>query len=70
MNATPATTTEAADKALALSVPDFARTLGVSKATVYRLMKDRKLKTITVAGRRLVPTSEAHRIVNEAAFVA
>ncbi|HEV2572011.1 MAG TPA: helix-turn-helix domain-containing protein [Beijerinckiaceae bacterium] len=71
---TPATVLDAkmigAPNSLAMSMPDFARALGISRATAYRLMKDRKLKTITVGDRRLVPMTEINRILSEAAFAA
>ncbi len=39
----------------ALSIPEAARTCGLSRATLYRLLKDGRLKTIKVGARRLVP---------------
>jgi excisionase family DNA binding protein len=43
------------EKRRALSPREAERTLGISHATLYRLIKDRKLKTIKLGGRRLVP---------------
>jgi len=57
----------AAPNALALSVVEFAKAIGVSKGTVYNMLKDGELKSTTVRGRRIIPASEAHRIVNQAA---
>jgi excisionase family DNA binding protein len=39
----------------ALSIRETARTCGLSRATLYRLLKDGKLSTIKVGARRLVP---------------
>jgi excisionase family DNA binding protein len=38
----------------ALSIPEAARTCGVSRATLYRLIADGKLKTLKIGARRLV----------------
>jgi excisionase family DNA binding protein len=39
---------------LAFSVPEAARELRISRALIYRLIKDSKIKTIKVGARRLV----------------
>jgi excisionase family DNA binding protein len=39
---------------LALSVPEAARTCGISRATVYRLIQQKKLETVKLGARRLV----------------
>jgi excisionase family DNA binding protein len=39
----------------ALSIRETARTCGLSRATLYRLLKDGKLTTIKIGARRLVP---------------
>lgn len=38
----------------ALSLREAAQAIGVSKATIYRLIGQRKLETVKVLGRRLV----------------
>ena len=39
----------------ALSIEEAAKTCGLSRATLYRLLNDGKLTTIKVGARRLVP---------------
>jgi excisionase family DNA binding protein len=39
----------------ALSIRETAHTCGLSRATLYRLLKDGKLTTIKIGARRLVP---------------
>jgi excisionase family DNA binding protein len=39
----------------AFSVREAARMCGVSRATLYRLLKEGKIKTIKIGSRRLVP---------------
>ena len=39
----------------ALSIPEAARTCGLSRATIYRLIADGKLSTLKIGARRLVP---------------
>jgi excisionase family DNA binding protein len=56
-----------AHSALLASVNEFAVIVGVSRRTVYNLMRDKKLRSVCIAGRRLIPISEAHRFVSEAA---
>jgi excisionase family DNA binding protein len=41
----------------ALSIREAARSCGLSLATLYRLLKDGKLRTIKVGARRLVPVA-------------
>lgn len=38
----------------ALSVEEAARALNLSRATIYRLIKDKRLETVKVGSRRLV----------------
>jgi excisionase family DNA binding protein len=38
----------------ALSIPEAARTCGLSRATLYRLIADGKLSTLKIGARRLV----------------
>jgi excisionase family DNA binding protein len=48
------------DGKLCYSIPEAGRALGVSRATVYVLIKDGDLASIRVGGRRLV-TAQALR---------
>jgi excisionase family DNA binding protein len=47
----------------ALRVNEFCRAYGVSRATTYKLMKSGKLRTVRIAGRRLVPVDEAEALI-------
>jgi predicted DNA-binding transcriptional regulator AlpA len=50
----------------ALRMRDFCEGYGVSRATAYKLMKAGKLKTVRVAGRRLVPVDAAEALLQGA----
>jgi len=52
---------------LAVSIKDACRITGLGKTTLYELAKDRRLKLTRIGSRTLVPMSELHRLVNEAA---
>jgi predicted site-specific integrase-resolvase len=45
----------------------FCSGIGISRSSAYKLMRAGKLKSIRVAGRRIVPAAEAERIANEGA---
>jgi excisionase family DNA binding protein len=51
------------DGVLALSVSDTARAIGVSRATLYVLFAERKLKSLKVGKRRLVERAEIERFL-------
>ena len=53
MNAQPNTTPRTA-----YSLDEAARSLGLSRRTLYTLMRDDKLATVKVGKRRLVPARE------------
>jgi excisionase family DNA binding protein len=42
----------------ALSVMETARAVGVSRATIYRLIEQKRLMTLKIGSRRLVPVVE------------
>jgi excisionase family DNA binding protein len=42
----------------ALSVQETARAVGVSRATVYRWIEQKRLATLKIGARRLVPVRE------------
>jgi predicted DNA-binding transcriptional regulator AlpA len=50
---------------LAFRVNEFCHSLGISRTAFYGLVKDKKIRSILVAGRRLVPLSEAERLLGE-----
>ena len=41
----------------ALSIQETAQTVGVSRATVYRLIERKRLATLKIGARRLVPVA-------------
>ena len=56
---------EEVDAPLAYRVNHFCKSVGLGKTKFYELLRARKIKTITIGGRRLVPADEARRIVRE-----
>jgi predicted site-specific integrase-resolvase len=59
-------TTFAYEKPLAYRVNSFCRAIGISRTSFYELVKQGKINTVVIAGRRLVPASEADRLLSEA----
>ena len=51
----------------AYTVQAFCKAFGVSRSTVYVLMKSGQLQTVRVAGRRLVPADQAEALLKGAA---
>jgi excisionase family DNA binding protein len=52
---------------LVASVGDAAKMLGLSRATIYRLIALKKLKTVKVGARRLVPLGAIEALLSEGA---
>lgn len=50
-----------------LSVSTFCDELGISRATFYRLVQRKRVRTIKIASRTLVPSSELTRIAERGA---
>jgi excisionase family DNA binding protein len=48
----------------ALSIRETARACGLSRATLYRQIKDGKLATIKIGSRRLVPVASIDALLN------
>lgn len=48
----------------ALRVNDFCAAYGVSRSTVYKMQKAGKLRTVLIAGRRLIPVEAAEALLN------
>lgn len=46
---------------------DFCMNFGLSRSTVYNLMKEGRLKTVKVGGRRLIPVDAARELLAGAA---
>jgi excisionase family DNA binding protein len=58
-------TTEAGETLLAYRVAHFCRSIGLGKTKFYELVRDGKIRTIVIGGRRLVPAAEAQRLARE-----
>ncbi len=50
---------------LAFRVQLFCRSMGIGRTKFYELVRDGKIKTIVIGGRRLVPAEEAQRLLRE-----
>ena len=55
------------DAVFVLPVNHAAVAAGLSRATIYRLIKEGKLRSIKVAGRRLIPKAEIESLVTKSA---
>lgn len=58
-------TTETGNAPLAYRVKHFCSSVGLGKTKFYELLRDGKIKTVIIGGRRLVPAEEAQRLVRE-----
>lgn len=56
---------ETGNAPLAYRVKHFCSTIGLGKTKFYELLRDGKIKTVIIGGRRLVPAEEAQRLVRE-----
>ena len=54
-----------AGEKLTYTVPEFVRAFGISRTSVYELMKTGELATVKVAGRRLIPRQSALRLLEQ-----
>jgi predicted site-specific integrase-resolvase len=50
---------------LAYQINEAVRVSGLSRTTLYELMKAGRLKTVLVAGRRLVPAESLKTLLNQ-----
>ena len=48
----------------ALSIKEAAQTCGLSRATLYRLIEQKKLMTLKIGARRLVPVASIDALLN------
>ncbi len=55
-----------AHEILAYTIPDFCKAVGLGKTKVYEMIKQGRLKSAMLEGRRIVPATEARRIIEEA----
>jgi predicted DNA-binding transcriptional regulator AlpA len=46
-------------------VPDACRALGISRATLYKLASQSKVRLVRIAGRTVVPEAEIDRLASE-----
>ena len=51
----------------ALSVMETARAVGLSRATIYRLIEQNRLVTVKIGSRRLVPVAALDNLLEKAA---
>lgn len=51
----------------AYSVDNFAHVIGLSSSLVWELVSDGRVKSVKIAGRRLIPATEVTRLLAEAA---
>lgn len=51
----------------AFRVNEFCDAYRVSRATVYKMMKEGKLRTALIGGRRVIPVEAAEALLGEAA---
>ena len=51
----------------ALSIQETAQTLGISRATLYRRLKEGRITTIVLGSRRLVPVAAIDALLREGA---
>jgi excisionase family DNA binding protein len=58
-------TIEAGDALLAYRVAHFCKSIGLGKTKFYELVRDGKIRTVVIGGRRLVPAAEAQRLTRE-----
>jgi excisionase family DNA binding protein len=55
------------DVALAYRVNDAAKIIGLSRSSIYILIAEKKLRSIVVAGRRLIPADALRELLQVAA---
>ena len=55
------------DTALAYRVNDAARVAGLSRSSLYTLMGEGKLRSVLIAGRRLIPADALRDLLSGAA---
>jgi excisionase family DNA binding protein len=48
-------------------VNEFCQAVGISRASVYELIKHGRLKSVRICGRRIIPVDEAERVLREGA---
>lgn len=56
-----------AGKRRAFKMDDFCDIFGPSKSTIYKWMREGKIRTVKVGGTRLIPADEGERLLREGA---
>lgn len=51
----------------AYGIKDFCRAFGISRSTAYNLMSAGQLRSVRVAGRRLIPADSAEALLQDEA---
>jgi len=51
----------------AFKVDAFCDTYGPSRSTLYKLIREGKIRTIKIGGTRLIPASEGERLLTDGA---
>jgi excisionase family DNA binding protein len=49
----------------AYGVNDFCRAIGIGRSKVYELLREKKIHSIHIGKRRLIPAAEAERLLRE-----
>ena len=47
------------------SVDEFRRVVPIGRTSIYELIKNGKLKSVLICGRRIIPASEADRLLQQ-----
>lgn len=55
---------------LAYQVPAFLKSFGIGRTKLYQLIKTGEIRTVVVGGRRLIPHSEALRLLGDVSKAA
>ena len=55
------------EKPRAYRVNEFCRAYGVGRSTVYKLIKEEKLPSVLIGGRRVIPTDAGEALLRGAA---
>jgi len=50
---------------LAYRVTSFCKSIGIGRTKFYELVREGKIRTIIIGGRRLVPADEVQRLLQE-----
>jgi len=51
------------EKPLAYQINPFCRAIGIGRSKFYDLMNEGKIRTVMIGGRRVVPATEAERLL-------